>query len=79
MKYVWALLAVVFLLLNLLVGFLFVREALTDKVAHKGLVLQALPLLGGAVLILFCLPLMWQAVRLTRAVAAWMDGPWDAG
>ncbi len=63
-KHLFALLAIVFLALNALVGFLFVREALTDKMAHKGFILQSLPLLGGAALILFCLPLLWQAVRL---------------
>jgi hypothetical protein len=72
MRALFALLALVFALLNLVVGFLFVREALTDKMAHKGFVLQSLPLLGGAVLILFCLPLLVQVVRLvvTRPSAA---------
>ncbi len=67
MKYLWAVLALAFLVLNAVVGYLFVREALTDKMAHKGFVLQSLPLLGGAALVLFCLPLLWQAVRLLTA------------
>ena len=67
MKYLWAVLALAFLVLNAVVGYLFVREALTDKMAHKGYVLQSLPLLGGAALVLFCLPLLWQAVRLLTA------------
>jgi hypothetical protein len=67
MRYLWALLAIAFLALNALVGYLFVKEALTDKMAHKGFVLQSLPLLGGAALILFCLPLLWQAIRLLTA------------
>jgi len=66
-KYLWAVLALAFLVLNAVVGYLFVREALTDKMAHKGFVLQSLPLLGGAALVLFCLPLLWQAVRLLTA------------
>ena len=67
MKYLWAVLALAFLVLNAVVGYLFVREALTDKMAHKGFVLQSLPLLGGAALVLFCVPLLWQAVRLLTA------------
>jgi len=67
MKYLWALLAIVFLAFNALVGYLFVKEALTEKMAHKGFMLQSLPLLGGAVLILFCLPVLWQAARLLTA------------
>ena len=72
MRYLVALLALAWVVINALVGYLFVREALTDKMAHKGFVLQSLPLLGGAVLILVCLPLLWQAVRLltSRSVAA---------
>jgi len=72
MRYLVALLALAWVVMNALVGYLFVREALTDKMAHKGFVLQSLPLLGGAVLILVCLPLLWQAVRLltSRSVAA---------
>ncbi len=72
MKYLWVLLGLVFALLNLLVGYLFVKEAMTDKMAHKGFVLQSLPLLGGAVLVLFCIPLLWQVLRLltTRSRAA---------
>ena len=72
MRYLVALLALAWVVMNALVGYLFVHEALTDKMAHKGFVLQSLPLLGGAVLILVCLPLLWQAVRLltSRSVAA---------
>jgi hypothetical protein len=64
MSALWAVLALIFLALNAVVGFLFVKEALTEKMAHKGFMLQSLPLLGGAVLILFCLPLLWNVVRL---------------
>ena len=72
MRYLVALLALAWVVMNALVGYLFVREALTDKMAHKGFVLQSLPLLGGAVLILVCVPLLWQALRLltSRSVAA---------
>jgi hypothetical protein len=69
MRLVFSILVLAFLALNFLVGFLFVRESLTDKMAHKGIVLQALPLLGGLALILFCLPLLVNAVRLLVARA----------
>ena len=64
MRYVVSLLALVFVVLAALVGYLLFHEALTDKVAHKGFVLQSLPLLGGLALLLFCVPLLVQAVRL---------------
>ena len=67
MRSLVALLALAWVVMNALVGYLFVHEALTDKMAHKGFVLQSLPLLGGAVLILVCLPLLWQALRLMLA------------
>ena len=64
MRFLVALLALVFAALNAIVGYLFFHEAMTDKMVHKGFVLQSLPLLGGLVLILFCLPLLWNAFRL---------------
>jgi hypothetical protein len=67
MRVLWALLAIAWLAGNALVGVLFVREALTEKMAHKGFLLQSLPLLGGAALVVFCLPLLWQAFRLLTA------------
>jgi hypothetical protein len=70
MRFLWALLAIVFLALNALVGYLFVKEALTDKMAHKGFILQSLPLLGGIALVLFCLPLLFQAIRLVTSRTA---------
>ena len=71
MRFLVALLALVFVALNVLVGYLFYHEALTDKMAHKGFVLQSLPLLGGVALIVFCLPLLWQIVRLVTAKRAY--------
>jgi putative Ca2+/H+ antiporter (TMEM165/GDT1 family) len=59
-----ALLALAFGWANVLVGYLFVAMALADKTAHKGLVQQALPLLGGIALAIFALLLILQAVRL---------------
>jgi hypothetical protein len=70
MRFLVALLAVVFALLNAYVGYLFFKEGLTDKMAHKGFLLQSLPLLGGLVLIIFCLPLLWNAFRLVTSKPA---------
>jgi hypothetical protein len=70
MRFLWALLAIVYIALNVLVGYLFVTEALTQKIASKGFVLQSLPLLGGIALVIFCLPLLWQAFRLMTSKPA---------
>jgi len=70
MRFLVALLALVFPILNAIVGYLFFHEAMTDKMVHKGFVLQSLPLLGGLVLILFCLPLLWNAFRLVTSKPA---------
>jgi hypothetical protein len=66
-KFLVALLALVFIALNAYVGYLFFNEALTEKMAHKGFILQSLPLLGGIALIIFCLPVLWQIIRLITA------------
>ena len=71
MRFLVALLALVFSALTAYVGYLFYLEALTDKMAHKGFVLQSLPLLGGLALILFCLPLLWQIFRLVTSKQAY--------
>ncbi|HEY3063893.1 MAG TPA: hypothetical protein VGL99_33400 [Chloroflexota bacterium] len=67
MRFLVALLALAFVAANAVVGYLFFKEALTDKMVHKGFILQSLPLLGGVVLILFCLPVLWQIFRLVTA------------
>jgi hypothetical protein len=64
MKQLVALLALLFALANVYVGYLFVTAAMTEKMAAKGFVLQSLPLLGGLALIVFTLPLLWQCVSL---------------
>jgi hypothetical protein len=63
-RFLVAVLALLFIALNAAVGYLFFKEALTDKMVHKGFVLQSLPLLGGVVLVLFCLPVLWNIFRL---------------
>jgi hypothetical protein len=66
-KYVWAVLAVLYALLSIYVGYLFIVNATSEKLAQKGLLLQAPPLLGGIALILVSLPLLWNAVRLAAS------------
>jgi TRAP-type C4-dicarboxylate transport system permease small subunit len=64
MKFVVALLSLVFALATAYVGYMFMTAAMTEKIAAKGFVLQSLPLLGGIALIIFALPLLWQCVAL---------------
>jgi hypothetical protein len=63
-KYVWVVLGILYALLSIYVGYLFITNATSDKLSQKGVVLQAAPLLGGIALILLSLPLLWNAVRL---------------
>ncbi|MBV9577871.1 MAG: hypothetical protein JO057_04695 [Chloroflexi bacterium] len=67
MKYVWAVLAVLYALLSIYVGYLFVVSATGEKLGQKGFLLQAAPLFGGIALILLSLPLIWNAMRLVTA------------
>jgi hypothetical protein len=62
-KYLWALLGLIWALLSIYVGYLFVTNAL-GRLSQKGVMLQAPPLLGGIALILLALPLIWNCVRL---------------
>jgi hypothetical protein len=63
-KYVWVVLGILYALLSIYVGYLFVTEATGEKLSQKGFVLQAAPLLGGIALILLSLPLLWNCFRL---------------
>ena len=64
MKYLRALLGLLETLLSTYVGYLFVTSAVGPKLAQKGLLLQAAPLLGGVALALVALPLVWSCLRL---------------
>ena len=64
MKYLWALLGLLYALLSIYVGYLFITSAVGPRLSQKGLLLQAPPLLGGLALILLALPLIWNCVRL---------------
>jgi len=66
-KYVWALLGLLYALLSIYVGYLFIVQATGVRLSEKGLLLQAPPFLGGIALILLSLPLLWNAVRLATS------------
>ncbi len=68
MRFVWAILGVLYALLAVYVGYLFITAATGEHLTQKGLLLQAAPFLGGIGLIVFALPLLWNCVRnATRA------------
>ena len=67
MKYLWALLGLLYALLSIYVGYLFITSATGAKLSQKGMLLQAPPLLGGIALIVLALPLIWNCVRLVTA------------
>jgi len=66
-KYVWALLGLLYALLSIYVGYLFVAAGTGAKLAQKGLILQAPPILGGIALVVLALPLIWNCLRLVSA------------
>jgi hypothetical protein len=66
-KYVWALVALLYALLNIYVGYLLVTAGTGPRLSQKGLLLQAPPVLGGIALALLALPLIWNCVRLATA------------
>lgn len=67
MKYVWAVIGVLYALLSVYVGYLFIVSATGVKLQQKGFLLQAPPFIGGIALILLSLPLLWNAVRLATS------------
>ncbi len=67
MKYLWALIGLLYALLNIYVGYLFVTAATGHAVSQKGLLLQAPPFLGGIGLAVLALPLLWNVLRLVTA------------
>ena len=64
MKYLWAVLGLLYALLSIYVGYLFFTAGTGARLSQKGLLLQAPPVLGGIALVLFALPLIWNCVRL---------------
>ena len=67
MKYVWALLGLLYALLNIYVGYLLFTAGVGAKLAQKGVMLQAPPVLGGIALAVLALPLIWNSLRLATA------------
>jgi hypothetical protein len=67
MKYVWALIGLLYAVLNIYVGYLFVAAASGAKLSQKGILLQAPPLLGGIALAVLALPVLWNALRLATS------------
>ena len=67
MRYLWALVGIVYGLLNVYVGYLFITSAVGPKLTEKGLLLQAAPFLGGIGLFVFALPLIWNGLRLVSS------------
>ncbi|HEV7662012.1 MAG TPA: hypothetical protein VGQ62_00655 [Chloroflexota bacterium] len=67
MKFVWAIIALLYAVLNIYVGYLFVTAATGAKLSQKGILLQAPPLLGGLALAVLALPLLWNCIRLITA------------
>jgi hypothetical protein len=68
-KYLWALIGLLYALLSIYVGYLFFTAGTSAKLAQKGLLLQGPPILGGIALILVAIPLIWNCVRLVTARA----------
>jgi len=66
-KYLWALLGLLYALLNIYVGYLLFTAGVGAKLAQKGLMLQAPPILGGIALAVLALPLIWNSLRLATA------------
>jgi len=66
-KYLWALLGLLYALLNIYVGYLLFTAGLGAKLAQKGVMLQAPPVLGGIALAVLALPLIWNSLRLATA------------
>jgi hypothetical protein len=66
-KYVWALLGLLYALLNIYVGYVLVTAGTGAKLAQKGVMLQAPPVLGGIALAILALPLIWNCLRLATA------------
>lgn len=69
MKYVWALLGLLYAVLSIYVGYLFITSATGARLSQKAL-LQVPPLLGGIALIILALPLLWNCLRLVTARTA---------
>ncbi len=69
MKYLWAVIGLLFALLNIYVGYVLFAAGTGVRLSQKGLLLQAPPVLGGIALAILALPLLWNSIRLATARA----------
>jgi hypothetical protein len=69
-KFLWALLGLLYALLSIYVGYLFFTAGIGAKLAQKGIMLQAPPVLGGIALVILAIPLIWNCIRLVTARSA---------
>jgi hypothetical protein len=53
--------------LNIYVGYVLVVAGSGPKLAQKGIMLQAPPILGGIALAVLALPLIWNSLRFLTA------------
>ena len=67
MRYLWTLIGLLYALLNIYDGYLFVTAAMGHGLSQKGLLLQAPPFLGGIGLAVLALPLLWNVFRLVTS------------
>ena len=67
MKFVWALIGLLYAVLNVYVGYLLFTAGTGAKLVQKGIMLQAPPALGGIALVVLALPLIWNCIRLATA------------
>jgi len=67
MKYLWALIGLLYALLNIYTGYVLFTAGTGVKLSQKGIMLQAPPVLGGIALAVLALPLIWNCVRLATA------------
>jgi hypothetical protein len=63
-KYLWSLLGLLYALLSIFVGYLFITSAAGARLTQKGLLLDVAPLFGGLALVVLALPLAWNCLRL---------------
>jgi hypothetical protein len=68
-RYLWALLGLLYALLSIYVGYLFITSGVGAKLVQKGVLLQGPPILGGLALIILALPLIWNCLRLATSRA----------
>ena len=64
MKYLWALIGLLYALLNIYTGYVLFTAGTSARLSQKGVMLQAPPVLGGIALAILALPLVWNSVRL---------------